>query len=35
MNKRMETTLDEGYKATASDALREAQEVEWCEVLVT
>lgn len=35
MNKRMATTLDEGYKAMASDALREAQAVEWCEALVT
>ena len=34
MNKRMETTLDEGYKAMASDALRKARAVECCQGLV-
>ena len=35
MSTRITTTLDEGYKAMASDTLREAQAAEWCEALVT
>jgi hypothetical protein len=31
----MTNTLDEGYKAMASDTFREAQASEWCEALVT
>ena len=29
----MDTTLDEGYKAMAADAAREAQALEWCNAL--
>ena len=29
----LDTSLDEGYKAMASDTLREAQATEWCNAL--
>ena len=29
----LDTSLDEGYKAMASDTLREAQAAEWCNAL--
>ena len=29
----MDTTLDDGYKAMAADATREAQALEWCTAL--
>jgi hypothetical protein len=35
MNKRITTTLEEGYKSMASDTLREEEAVEWCEALFT
>ena len=29
----LDTSLDEGYKAMASDTLRETQATEWCNAL--